>query len=530
MRVSLFPKTLTTVALLAATFLARNVHAAAGDLYTKDFNSAQIIRIAQNGTKTVFTSGDGSQTSGMVFDRAGNLYIATSNTGNILKYAPDGTWTTFASGLGTVYELAFDSAGNLFASERTSESILKFAPNGTKTIFASGLSNPAGLGFDRADNLFVVQGSGGPVLKFAPNGTSTVFAPAPDVNHPFLSVAVDAADYVYLAEFVPGTIYKYSPDGQTRTVFSPAANSSTGSIRFDSAGNLFSFVEGQQSIYKITPNGTRTLFANNLGFAAWGAFEPARGYSLNLSTRLRVQTEENMMIAGFVGTDPTKVVVRGIGPSLAQKGIAGALPDPVLELHDSSGAVIATNDNWRDTQQAELQASGLAPTNDLEAAMAVTLPAGAYTAIIRGKGNTTGVGLIEVYDLNFASHAKLMNLSTRGRVETGENVMIGGFIIGDNGEKILLRALGPSLVTSGVVQPLLDPTLTLFNSNGSLIDSNDNWKDTHEVAIRGTGMAPSNDLESAILTTLPPGQYTAVVQDHNGTLSGVAVVELYNLN
>ncbi len=514
---------------LVAVSCLRDLQAAAGDLYTKDFNSNSIIRIAQNGTKTLFTSGDGSQTTGMAFDRAGNLYIATSSTGNILKFAPDGTRTTFAAGLGNVYELAFDSAGNLFVTERTSQSILKFAPNGTKTVFASGLSNAAGLGFDRADNLFVVQGSGGPVLKFAPDGTSSVFAPAPDFNHPFIGVAADAADNVYIVEFVPGTIYKYSPDGQTRTVFSPPANSSTGSIRFDSAGNLFSFVEGQHSIYRITPNGIRTLFASDLGFAAWGAFEPARGYSLNLSTRLRVQTDENMMVAGFIGTDPTTVVVRGIGPSLAQAGIKGALQDPILELHDSTGAVIKVNDNWRESQEAELQASGLAPTNDLDAAMLVTLPPGAYTAIIRGKNGTIGVGLIEVYDLNLASRAKLMNLSTRGRVETGENVMIGGFIIGDNGEKVLLRVLGPSLLNAGVLQPLLDPTLMLFDRNGSLIDSNDNWKDTHETAIRGTGMAPPNDLESAILTTLPPGQYTAVVQDHNG-LSGIAVVELYNLN
>jgi hypothetical protein len=503
--------------------------AAAGDVYTKDFNNNTIIRIAPNGTKTVFTSGDGSQTSGMAFDRAGNLYVATSSTGNILKFAPDGTRTTFATGLGNVYDLAFDSAGNLFATERTSQSILKFAPDGTKTVFASGLSNAGGLGFDRADNLFVEQGSGGPVLKFAPDGTSSVFAPAPDVNHPFSGVAVDAADNVYLVEFVPGTIYKYSPDGTTRTVFAPPANSSTGSIRFDSAGNLFSFVEGQQSIYKITPNGTRTLFASNLGFAAWGAFEPARGYSLNLSTRLRVQMDENVMVAGFIGTDPTRVVIRGIGPSLSQAGIAGALQDPVLELHNSSGATIEANDNWRDTQQAELQATGLAPTNDFEAAMVATLSPGAYTAIIKGKNGTTGVGLVEVYDLNQASHSKLMNLSTRGRVETGENVMIGGFIIGDNGERILLRALGPSLLTAGVLQPLPDPTLMLFDRNGSLLSSNDNWKDTQETAIRGTGMAPSNDLESAILTTLAPGQYTAVIQDRNGVF-GVAVVELYNLN
>jgi hypothetical protein len=517
--------------IVAATFaiflclVRSNLYAAAGDLYT---NGSAIIRIARDGTKTAFGSGAGSEAAGMTFDRAGNLYIGAGSS--ILKFAPDGAQTAFATGLGSITDLGFDGTGNLFATDQANHLIWKFASDGTKTVFASGLANPGGVAFNRAGNLFLTQGAGGPVLKFNSDGTSSVFATSSDVNHPLFGIAVDAAGYVCIADFIPGTIYKYSPDGQTHTVFSPAANSSTGSITFDSAGNLYSFVEGEGSIYKITPNGTRTLFASGVGFGAWGAFEPAHGYSLNVSTRLRVQTEENVMVAGFIGTDPTKVVIRGIGPSLSQAAIEGALQDPILELHDGAGALIAVNDNWRDTQEAELQASGLAPTNDLEAAMAVTLPAGLYTAIIRGKNDTTGVGLVEVYDVSMAGHEKLENLSTRGRVEPGENVMIAGFIIGDNGEKVLMRALGPSLLTAGILQPLLDPTLSLFDRNGSLVTSNDNWKDTQEVALRGTGMTPPNDLESAILITLSPGQYTAVVQDHNGNLSGVALIELYNLN
>jgi len=499
--------------------------AAAGDLYTMDETGGPIVRISPDGTKTTFASGVGSTSSGMAFDRSGNLYVAAGS--NVLKFNPNGNQSTFATGLSTPAALAVDANGNLFVADRGNHSIFKFSPDGTKSVFAVLPNGASSMTFDAGGNLLVADANNNsPVLKFRPDGTSTVFAAN---STGMFGVAVDGVGNVFTSEFVPGNIYKFSPDGATRTLFSPAAGASTGVLNFDRAGTLFVNVQGQQSIYKITPGGAKSLFASGLGFAAWSAFELARGYSLNLSTRLRVQTGDNIMVIGFIGTDPTTVVIRGIGPSLSQAGIRDALSDPILELHDSSGAIIQANDNWRETQEAQLQASGLAPTNDTEAAMLVTLSPGAYTAIIRGKNDVIGVGVVEVYDLNRASRSKLMNLSTRGRVETGENVMIAGFIIGDNGETVLLRALGPSLVTSGVLQPLLDPTLVLCDGNGSFITSNDNWKETQETAIRGTGMAPPNDLESAILTTLPPGQYTAIVQGHIGQ-SGVAVVEIYNVN
>lgn len=255
---------------------------------------------------------------------------------------------------------------------------------------------------------------------------------------------------------------------------------------------------------------------------------------LNISTRLAVQTGENVMIGGFIvtGTAGKKVLVRGLGPSLAQAGIANVLADPVLELHGSGGALIASNNNWKDTQQSDIQATAVAPTSDLESAIVATLPANnsAYTAIVSGNNGGTGVGLVEMYDLDRTVDSKLANISTRGFVQTGTNVMIGGFIIGNGSgaTKVIARGIGPSLAQSGVNTALTDTTLELHNSNGSLVASNDNWKDSQQTEIQATGIAPSNDLESAIVATLSPGSYTAIVAGKSGA-TGVALVELYNL-
>ncbi len=193
---------------------------------------------------------------------------------------------------------------------------------------------------------------------------------------------------------------------------------------------------------------------------------------LNISTRLRVQTGDNVLIGGFIvtGTEAKRVILRALGPSLTGLGVPGALADPTLELHAGNGATIATNDDWKETQQAEIEATGIAPTNDLESAIVRTLDPGAYTAIVRGKNNATGVGLVEAYDLAQAAKSQLGNMSTRGFVNAGDNVMIGGFIIGGHGGadgKVIVRALGPSLTALGVPMALEDPTLELHNGNGA---------------------------------------------------------------
>jgi plastocyanin len=259
---------------------------------------------------------------------------------------------------------------------------------------------------------------------------------------------------------------------------------------------------------------------------------PSEAQLLNISTRMRVQTGDNVLIGGFIitGNDAKKVILRAIGPSLTQFGVVDALADPVLELHGSDGSMITSNDNWRETQESEIDATGLAPTNDAESAILMTLAPDAYTAIVSGKDGTSGVGLVEGYDLDQAADSQLANISTRGFVETGGNIMIGGFILGNgNGTtNILVRAIGPSLSLVGVSGALADPTLELHDANGALITSNDNWKESQEAEIEATGLAPQDDLESAALVTVATDAYTAIVAGKDGG-TGVALVEVYRL-
>jgi hypothetical protein len=206
------------------------------------------------------------------------------------------------------------------------------------------------------------------------------------------------------------------------------------------------------------------------------------------------------------------------------------LADPTLELHSSSGALLATNDNWQDSQQAEIEATGIAPADELESAIVRTLAPGAYTAVVSGRDGGTGTALVEVYDLNSTSNATLANISTRGAVSAESEVIIGGFIIFGNGgsTRVLVRSIGPSLAASGIPNAMPDPILELRDSNGTLIVENDNWKDGPETEIEETTLAPANDLESAIVTTLPSGPYTAVIHERNGA-SGIGLFEVYNL-
>jgi hypothetical protein len=230
------------------------------------------------------------------------------------------------------------------------------------------------------------------------------------------------------------------------------------------------------------------------------------------------------------GTPSKRVLLRGIGPSLQ---VSGALQDPVIELHDGAGATIALNDNWRTTQQTEIQQTGLAPTDDRESAIVATLAAGNYTVVLRGANNSTGVGLVEIYDLDIPSGSELVNVSVRADVQTNDNVLIDGTIIaGVTPRRVIFRALGPSLNSGGVPVPgrLSDPVMELHDTNGALIATNDNWRSAPNAAeIQATTLPPPDDRESAILITLGPGNYTTVVRGVNGT-TGIALNEIYRLD
>jgi phospholipase/lecithinase/hemolysin len=260
------------------------------------------------------------------------------------------------------------------------------------------------------------------------------------------------------------------------------------------------------------------------------ALPPAE--ALNLSARLNVGTGDNVAIVGFIvtGSDSKEVIVRGLGPSLEVNGVplTDRLADPTLALYQGD-TLIMSNDNWKDSQEAEIEATGIPPTHDLESAIVATLAPGSYTAILSGNNGGTGNGLVEVYDLDTTVNSTLANASTRGFVQTGDNVLIAGFIVGTGeSDTIVVRAIGPSLADMGVADPLLDPTLDLYDANGVILLSDDNWRDSQETLIQSTGLTPTNDAESAIIKSLAPGNYTAVVRGKDDT-TGVALVEVYNL-
>jgi len=279
-------------------------------------------------------------------------------------------------------------------------------------------------------------------------------------------------------------------------------------------------------------NTAHTLTVGGNSFAT----TPVRGLALNIATRLPVGTGQQVLIGGFIiqGPNPKTLLLRAIGPSLP---LAGVLPDPYLELHDATGATLATNDNWKTTnlggvltssQVVDLIASTIPPAQNLESAIIATLNPGSYTAVVRGASNETGIAVVEGYDLDPDPVSNLANISTRGYILTGDNVMIGGFIFGGGpgATKVVVRGIGPSLAAFGIANPLMDPTLELHNGNGTTVDKNDDWTSSQQ-AIAATGLAPSNNVESAMLeTNLAPGPYTAILRGKNDGI-GVGVLEVY---
>jgi len=308
--------------------------------------------------------------------------------------------------------------------------------------------------------------------------------------------------------------------------------------------NAFSCVGQSSDIAATSPEGI------NLDVIGYDLTQPSQASLSNISTRSFVQTGEHVMIGGFIvqGSGPKRVIIRAIGPELTQFGIPDALANPRLELHNGSGTLIGTNDDWQTTiiggiitsnQVSDIQNSGHAPSAATESAIIADLQPGNYTAVVRGVNNTVGVALVEVYDLSSGESSSLGNISTRSFVQTGEHVMIGGFIIQGSGPKrVIIRAIGPELTQYGIPDALANPRLELHDGSGALLATNDDWQTTiiggiitgNQVSdIQNSGHAPTAATESAIIADLPPGNYTAIMSGVNNT-AGVGLVEVYDLN
>ena len=372
-----------------------------------------------------------------------------------------------------------------------------------------------------------------------------------DVNVPFLGNMVNPL-MVYNGPLVLAT------SAFQQSINSPVISFNVANYQLRPGDNLVVYISHSTSDQTFTapgfetvdPTGTTTssaVFIPNNTSAGWAGGSTANPYLINLvtaarltnvSTRARVETGANIMIAGFVvgGTSPKRVLIRALGPSLSAQGVPNILTDPQLVIFQGP-TPIAQNDNWQTGNSADdiqfMQKAGLAPGDPRESALVRTLTPGAYTAQVLGVGGTSGVALIEAYDLDAIAPSTLINLSTRAKVQTGNDIVIAGFAIRGNAKKVLVRGIGPSLTALHVPNPLQDPTLQLIDqATGQIIAENDNWQSgsaSNTAAIQRTGFAPSDQRESALLMlALPEGNYTALLRGVNSTI-GVGLVEVYEV-
>ena len=454
---------------------------------------------------------------------------------------------------------AYAFNGHLFPSDPPPQSQTGFFPANlcNQAISNGGLGAGGGTANSTSDSSILIN-NGMEGLRVVGDGTANA-----NVNR---AVARASAKLIVLSFTLTEVSYPYSITGQLNgdggggggtcyeldpcRLATAKLTSDTGTI-FEKAGTTL-------SESGTLPPGNYTLtvdaYASTPNFSAVGNYQSDANFNFtldgpmstptptptpipathptNLSTRLFVDTGNFVVISGFIitGSGPRHLLLRGIGPSLSGV-IANTLPDPSLQVHRSSCSQTLTNDNWRDTQEAEIIATGRAPSNDLESAIVADLAPGTYTAILSGTANTTGVGLIEIYDLTPDQDSRLANISTRGNVQTGDDIMIAGFILdGASGEDtIIVRGIGPSLSGFSPDTVLADPRLELRDINGQLVIENDNWMDDPNQAaiIQEAGLAPYNNLESAVAATLMPGPYTALLSGvNNGT--GIGLVEVYD--
>lgn len=392
---------------LALAFVPASAGAAAGDLYVTSSDS--IFKYTPDGTQSSFATGL-RQAVAIAFDRGGNLFVADSGSAvpvqmesTILKFAPDGTESTFANlGLTTPLSMAFDGAGNLFVS--FGAGIDKLSPEGTQSTFSDADAWP--LAFDKSGNLYAGINTSGAnsIMKFTPDGSNSTFIAFSD-SASTTALAFDAEGNLFAKR--GDAILKITPDGTSTTTFA-TGDFQSNCLAFNAEGALFAglnaFNSSEPAIVKFAPDGTQTTFANGVLLPSAMAFEPVTEKLRNISARALVGTGDDVLIGGFIvggnALANNAVVVRAIGPSLTGAGVTNALADPTLEVHNFSGAVVASNDDWQDTQEDQITATGLAPTDPNESAIFATLPAGNYTAVVRGAGDTTGTALVEVYSVS----------------------------------------------------------------------------------------------------------------------------------
>jgi glucose/arabinose dehydrogenase len=559
--------------LLATPFVSLSVSSAGergllGVTFDPNFSSNQFVYVyyttstapIHNRISRFTANGDvavgGSETVLVDLD---NLSTATNHNGGAIHFGPDGKLyaavgenanaanaQTLTNRLGKI--LRYNSDGSI----PTDNPFFNTATGANRAIWALGLRNPFTFGFQPGTGrLFIndvgqsafeeindgIAGSNygwpncegfcspsnqnfrDPLFQYGHGSSATTGCAI--VGAAFYNPPVNQFPSSYLGKYFFGDLCS----GWIR-VFDP------------STGNASGFATGISTLVdlQVGPDGALYYLAQGNSGQVFRVTAIA-SQPLNISVRARVGTGNNVLISGFIisGTAAKKVILRGMGPSLQQSGISDTLPDPVLELHAPDGSLITANNNWKDNtaqQQLDITNNQLAPGNDLESAIVATLQPGNYTAIVRDQGNASGVGLVEVYDVDPTGSSRLGNISGRASVLTGPDVLISGFIAGNNigATKVVVRGIGPSLAQSGIASPLSDPTLEIRDHNGALVIGNDNWQDNAGQAaqISASNLAPANPAESAIATSLVPGSYTAIVAGKNGG-TGVGLVEVYNL-
>ena len=559
-------------ALLATPFVALSVNSSGergllGVTFDPNFASNQFVYVyyttnsapIHNRISRFTANGDvAAANSEVVVMDLDNLSSATNHNGGAIHFGPDGK----------LYAVVGENANPANAQSFSNRlgKVLRINPDGTiptdnpffntatgdnRSIWALGLRNPFTFGFQPGTGRMFINDVGQSTWEEIDDGIAGSNYGWPNCEGSCSPANANFRDPIFQYSSASGTSECAIVGG---AFYNPAINQFPASylgkyffadlcggwIRvFDpAAGTAAGFATGisQPVDLKVGPDGALYYLARGNNGQVFRVTAVA-SQPLNISVRSRVGTGNDVMISGFIITagSAKKVILRGLGPSLQQAGVSDPLPDPVLELRANDNSLISTNNNWKENTPAEQQDitnNQLAPTNDLEAALIATLQPGTYTTIIRGQGNTSGVGLVEVYDVDRTTTSRLANISGRASVQTGTNVLISGFIVGQNigAAKVVVRGMGPSLAQSGITNPLADPTLEVRDNNGALVIGNDNWQDDPAAAgqISASGLAPGNAQESAVATSLVPGTYTAIVAGKNGGI-GVGLVEVYNL-